>query len=115
MRAKHLAKESARRARKQGAAVEGVTASQLRDVLERDPLCTYCGGCPSTTVDHITALADGGTHSFANLVGACKPCNSSKSVHPITNWAGRVCQGCGLLTAAMLDAGVWPDDSRKVA
>jgi 5-methylcytosine-specific restriction endonuclease McrA len=45
-------------------------------VVERDP-CAYCGN-PGGEVDHIVALATGGTHSVDNLTGACKSCNSGK-------------------------------------
>lgn len=51
-------------------------ASQDRADLLRLP-CDYCGG-PANTVDHVVAVARGGTSDRANLVPACWPCNRSK-------------------------------------
>lgn len=50
-----------------------------RFVLERDQhRCHWCGK-PANTVDHVQALADGGSRlDPANLVAACKPCNSRR-------------------------------------
>jgi 5-methylcytosine-specific restriction endonuclease McrA len=39
--------------------------------------CHWCGGM-ATTADHVVALAEGGTHDLANLVAACRRCNSSR-------------------------------------
>ena len=48
-------------------------------VLERDRnVCHYCGGY-ANTVDHIVAIANGGTDDESNLVACCKPCNSQKA------------------------------------
>lgn len=47
---------------------------QLHDqVLEEEPWCRWCGD-PSTTVDHIVPLVEGGTNERDNLCGACGPC-----------------------------------------
>ena len=48
-------------------------------VLERDQhTCRWCGG-QADTVDHVQALADGGSRlDPANLVAACKTCNSRR-------------------------------------
>lgn len=45
--------------------------------------CFYCGdrheaGCRHFTIDHIVARVHGGGHDAANLVDACRRCNSSK-------------------------------------
>lgn len=49
-------------------------------ILQRDPVCTT-PGCdqPSTEVDHLTPLAQGGTNADNNLQGLCKPCHSRKT------------------------------------
>jgi len=48
-------------------------------ILNRDNnTCYYCGIPTATTVDHLTPLNKGGTHSIHNLVAACKKCNFSK-------------------------------------
>lgn len=53
-------------------------------------MCAYCFSSPATTVDHIIALASGGDNSPANLVPACRSCNSSKGKKSILQWlAGR--------------------------
>jgi 5-methylcytosine-specific restriction endonuclease McrA len=48
-------------------------------VLDRDGYrCRWCGR-PANTVDHVVALADGGARlDPANLVAACRPCNSKR-------------------------------------
>lgn len=50
-------------------------------VLWNDP-CSYCGG-RTETIDHITAVRDGGGGEFYNLTAACAPCNSSKGTDPL--------------------------------
>lgn len=40
--------------------------------------CGYCGA-PGTELDHARSLADGGGNWAANIVPACKSCNSRKS------------------------------------
>ncbi|RZU66758.1 HNH endonuclease [Microterricola gilva] len=66
-------------------------------VLERDRyICAYCGG-EATEADHVIPKKLGGKDELANLVAACKPCNSSKGARlgsRITwfnrNWLSRV-------------------------
>lgn len=49
-------------------------------VLARDPICRICGQQPSTDVDHVTPLADGGAPlDMANLQGACHEDHSRKT------------------------------------
>lgn len=50
--------------------------------MKRDRFqCTYCGA-PGTDaeleIDHIIAVARGGSHHISNLTTACRACNSSK-------------------------------------
>lgn len=50
-------------------------------ILEGAPRCALriaCAGAPATTVDHVLAVAAGGTHDLANLVPACASCNARK-------------------------------------
>lgn len=55
-------------------------------VLRRDGYrCHYCGATAAEaklTVDHVTAVALGGTDTADNLVTACEPCNGGKSATP---------------------------------
>ena len=43
-------------------------------VLREQPHCAVCGA-PATDVDHIIAVADGGTDDRANRRGLCAPCH----------------------------------------
>ncbi len=75
-----------RRARKYGAGGK-LSAADIRDIrrMQRDR-CAACR-CPlggRGTIDHIVALAKGGTNDRRNAQLMCKPCNSSKrSTDPI--------------------------------
>jgi hypothetical protein len=57
------------------------------EVLKRDGFrCVYCGATPQDQplqVDHVVAVANGGTDDPANLVTACQPCNGGKSAVPL--------------------------------
>jgi 5-methylcytosine-specific restriction protein A len=44
--------------------------------LWRFPQCARCGGI-ATEAHHKTALKDGGTYHFENLMALCKQCHSS--------------------------------------
>lgn len=43
-------------------------------VLREKPSCALCGSL-ATDVDHIVAVADGGTDDRSNLRGLCLPCH----------------------------------------
>ena len=50
-------------------------------VLEREPVCHWrlrgrTG--KSTTADHLVAVAEGGSNTLENLVGACARCNAAR-------------------------------------
>jgi 5-methylcytosine-specific restriction protein A len=52
--------------------------SKLRArVLAEEPTCAC--GAPATEVDHIVALAFGGSHDRGNLRGTCTPCHKRKT------------------------------------
>lgn len=55
-------------------------------ILRRDNhSCRYCGATApdvKLTVDHVVAVALGGTNDPGNLVAACQPCNSGKAATP---------------------------------
>jgi len=49
-----------------------------RAVLARDEhTCQYCGG-RGETVDHVLPRSRGGSHSWDNVVAACRSCNAGK-------------------------------------
>ncbi|MFJ3084432.1 HNH endonuclease [Streptomyces halstedii] len=79
-----------------------------RDVLRRwEELewwaCSYCdaqfGPMVVAEVDHITPLAKGGVHEWANLAPACARCNGLKSDKDMSDWltvlAGQLDTECG--------------------
>jgi len=51
----------------------------LELLVEFNHQCAYCGrsGVP-LTMDHRVAIVNGGLHTKANIVPACRPCNSKK-------------------------------------
>lgn len=57
------------------------------EILRRDNFaCRYCGAtAPSAklTIDHVIAVALGGSDDASNLVTACADCNSGKSATPV--------------------------------
>lgn len=56
-------------------------------ILERDgAICCYCGSTDDLTIDHVTPLARGGSNDLANLVVACRICNSSKGARLLEEW-----------------------------
>lgn len=62
----------------QPAASYGSGWAQLRArVLAEEPRCTC--GAPATEVDHIVAIAFGGTHEQRNLRGVCAACHKRKT------------------------------------
>ncbi len=75
-------------ARKLAATVPGqpVTAAVIAERFALFDGCAYCGADEKLTVDHFTALNNGGLHVASNLVGACGCCNSSKRDNPVEEW-----------------------------
>jgi len=59
------------------------------EVFKRDSFtCQYCGAHPPEVileVDHVHAVANGGSDEIDNLVTACEPCNRGKSAEPLTS------------------------------
>ena len=57
------------------------------EVFKRDSfVCQYCGAHPPAVilhVDHITAVAAGGTNDIDNLVTSCEPCNLGKGARDL--------------------------------
>ena len=53
-------------------------AISRRGVLARDAhQCQYCGA-RAETIDHVVPRSRGGTHTWENVVAACRPCNLRK-------------------------------------
>ena len=52
-----------------------------RAVFTRDgQTCVYCGGS-ATSIDHVVPRSRGGTHTWDNVVAACRSCNARKENH----------------------------------
>lgn len=65
---------------------DSVSAEARIRVMKRDRFqCTYCG-VPGTDaeleIDHIVAVAKGGSNHISNLTTACRACNQRKSDGP---------------------------------
>ena len=80
-----LAYNRQRRARKLGA-IGSITSDQWTSIKAAYAWrCAYCGKKPaSLTQDHVIPLSYGGSHTPANIVPACRACNSSKGDRPPT-------------------------------
>ena len=39
--------------------------------------CQYCGAA-AENIDHVVPRSRGGTHTWENVVAACRPCNTRK-------------------------------------
>lgn len=73
-----------RNARKRQNGIYKITKKELNQLLAKS--CFYCGATENITIDHIIAIARGGTDSIGNLVPACKSCNSQKRDLTIMEW-----------------------------
>lgn len=55
--------------------------------------CAYCGvdmrdfNPRDVTIDHLECQSKGGKHQQDNMIGACRPCNSSRKVKPWREYA----------------------------
>ena len=69
-----------RRARKNGAAINDLTAAQWSEIKAAyGHRCVYCGRkMKNLTQDHLTPLSQGGNHTVHNVVPACASCNKKK-------------------------------------
>lgn len=57
----------------------GVSFEEWQEICRRhDGRCAYCRKRRRLTMDHVQAISRGGPHIAANIVPACRPCNSSK-------------------------------------
>lgn len=64
-----------------------VLATQLEHLLSSyKGRCAYCGAQERLTIDHVLALSVGGLDEIANVVPACKSCNSKKGTSQVDLW-----------------------------
>jgi hypothetical protein len=66
---------------------KAIAAKARFEVFKRDKFtCQYCGAHPPGVLlhlDHITAVANGGTNDQHNLITSCEPCNLGKGARPL--------------------------------
>lgn len=89
-RCSNRVKDRVRRAREAGATGSWIWSDFMRIAHRFDFCCAYCGEKPSdeaVTPDHVVPLAKGGFDSAANLLPACRSCNSSKGARSLDEWA----------------------------
>lgn len=88
-RDRHRAQGALRNARKRGAAGVNYTTSEM--VAARMAFygnrCVYCGE-DANSIDHRIPLSRGGSHWPANLVPACRSCNSKKNAKTQSEYEG---------------------------
>lgn len=87
------ARSSPRRAAWQGA--HWVRASTRLAIYLRDGLaCLWCGRAledgVALSLDHLVAVAEGGSHAPANLVTCCQPCNLTRGATSRDEWCRRL-------------------------
>jgi hypothetical protein len=74
-----------RRARKHGASGFCSAEQAAARIAYYGGACAYCGG-PYEQLDHVIAIACGGSSWPANLRPSCRYCNQSKSDKPLAEW-----------------------------
>jgi 5-methylcytosine-specific restriction endonuclease McrA len=95
-----IAARTARRHNRRAPDGTALTSEIVADVL-RAERCHYCDEPieimssvrqhpRKATVDHVLAVARGGTHARENLVAACSPCNVSKGDRPYEEFVARM-------------------------
>lgn len=55
----------------------GITVNRRAVFLRDSGKCQYCNAA-AESIDHIIPRSRGGTHTWENVVAACRPCNSKK-------------------------------------
>lgn len=87
-----LARKHARRARALGNRdLIDVTAAEWLAIRNRfGHRCAYCERSGPLQMDHVVPIVRGGRHAPANIVPACRSCNSSKGGSFIVEWRRRL-------------------------
>jgi 5-methylcytosine-specific restriction endonuclease McrA len=84
-REEQLANRHQRRAHKRNAPLNDFTHAQWIEMQEHyHHRCVYCGKRAKgyLTLDHITPLSKGGSHTAQNIVPSCRSCNTRKLDRP---------------------------------
>lgn len=83
---KDLVNSLRRRARKMSARGTCSAEQAAARIAFYGGLCAYCRKAPHEHLDHVIALARGGTNWPANLRPSCQKCNNSKKDKPVLKW-----------------------------
>lgn len=76
-----------RRSRKKANGGRGFSRDHWTELVRRvDGLCAYCRTEPVSSIDHFEPLTRSGMDDFANIVPACRLCNSSKNNNEPNAW-----------------------------
>jgi len=81
--------ENRRRARKAGNGGSHTLAERRERFARLGNVCYYCGEAKTLTVDHAVPLSRGGTDDIANVLPACRSCNSRKNKQTAAEYFGR--------------------------
>lgn len=75
------------RARRRNAPIVDLTLAQWEAIKAHwHHRCAYCGRKRVLTQDHVEPTSRGGSHTAANIVPACGPCNASKGDRLLLEW-----------------------------
>lgn len=81
---------SRRRRRRVAAADNDLTDAQWYDLIQAWGGCAYCGTEePALQRDTMLPISRGGRYTLANVVPACRSCNTSKCNTELTTWMRR--------------------------
>ena len=61
----------------------GILGRNREFIFKRDGCCLICGNKKKLTIDHIKAIAKGGTNDLDNLQTLCGVCNGKKGTDEI--------------------------------
>ena len=84
------ARSARKRKRRMARVVHDLTAGQWTALKAAWGGCAYCGA-PDTPLQRVCvlALSRGGRYTLANVVPACRSCNTSKCNDEVTGWLRR--------------------------
>jgi 5-methylcytosine-specific restriction endonuclease McrA len=70
-----------------------LTRNAVKRLFACAKTCPYCGihfDADDKTLDHVIALARGGSHSIRNALVCCKSCNAKKQAKDLARWLAEI-------------------------